>query len=288
MVLLSALRPRHWLKNLLVVVAPLTAGSMTMLAGYQLLIAFVSLSFAASAMYLVNDVRDRSRDQDHPSKRFRAIASGKVTPATAFALAAVLLGISGALGWLLSPAFFATVVAYVVATLVYSLWLKSAPAVDIVLLASFFVLRIFAGGLATQVEVSSWLLATSFFAFLSIAAAKRVVELSVMAESSEGGFVSGRGYVSTDLGVVQTVGVGVGISSALLLGLYVETGIAASNFSSPQLLWLTVPLWIYWVLRFWIIVSRGKVDHDPIEFVLKDWISYAVVVALALLLVIAQ
>jgi 4-hydroxybenzoate polyprenyltransferase len=200
----------------------------------------------------------------------------------------VLLGISGALGWLLSPAFFATVVAYVVATLVYSLWLKSVPAVDIVLLASFFVLRIFAGGLATQVEVSSWLLATSFFAFLSIAAAKRVVELSVMAESSEGGFVSGRGYVSTDLGVVQTVGVGVGISSALLLGLYVETGIAASNFSSPQLLWLTVPLWIYWVLRFWIIVSRGKVDHDPIEFVLKDWISYAVVVALALLLVIAQ
>ena len=285
---ISALRPRHWLKNLLVVVAPLSAGSITLPTSLQLLVAFAALSLAASSMYLVNDVLDRSKDREHPSKRLRAIASGIVSPAQALVLSSVLGVLSGVLGWYLSPSFFGLVMSYLFATLVYSIWLKSAPAVDIVTLAGFFVLRIFAGGLATGTDVSTWLLATSFFAFLSIAAAKRVVELRFVVEKVEGQLNNGRGYVASDLGPVQTAGIGVGISSALLLGLYVETGIGAASFSNPQVLWLTVPLWTYWILRFWIIVSRGKVDHDPIEFVLRDWISYLVIGAFVLLLVVAQ
>ena len=288
MLLLSAIRPRHWLKNLLVLVAPLGAGALTAGNAVAIMGAFVALSLTASAMYLVNDVRDKNRDRLHPAKRHRAIASGRLAPWAALVSAGALLIPAGIVSWAVSPAFFAIVGAYFVATMLYSFWLKTAPAIDIVMLSGFFVLRIVAGGIAVQVDVSSWLLATSFFVFLSIAAAKRVIELQVMEPSRDGGRVGGRGYVSSDRDVVLAAGVGAGIASALLLGLFVESGVASLRLQLPQLLWLSIPLWIYWVLRFWLIVSRGKVDHDPVEFVLKDWVSYLTAAVMVLLAYVAQ
>jgi len=285
---LSAIRPRHWLKNLLVLVAPLGAGALT--PGHALAIggAFGALSLTASAMYLVNDVWDKDKDRLHPAKRHRAIASGRLSPRVALVSAGALLVPAGIVSWAVSPAFFAIVGAYFVAAMLYSFWLKTAPAIDIVMLAGFFVLRIVGGGIAVQVDVSSWLLATSFFVFLSIAAAKRVIELQVMEPSLDGGPVGGRGYVSSDRDVVLAAGVGAGIASTLLLGLFVESGAASLSLQAPQLLWLSIPVWVYWVLRFWLIVSRGKVGHDPVEFVLKDWVSYLTVTVMVLLVYAAQ
>jgi 4-hydroxybenzoate polyprenyltransferase len=283
-----AMRPRHWLKNLLILVAPLGAAALTPNNVGAILGAFLGFSLTASATYLVNDVADRHRDRAHPHKQHRAIAAGRVHVAAALAVAGVLLVVAGIVSWLVSPAFLAVVAAYLVATILYSFWLKTAPAVDIVMLALFFVLRIIAGGIAVEVAVSSWLLATSFFVFLSIAAAKRVIELKTMRSSTDAVFVGGRGYLASDHDVVLTAGVGSGIASALLLGLYLESGSANLGLEVPQLMWLAIPLWIYWLLRFWIFVSRDKVNHDPVEFVLKDWVSYMTVTAMAALVYLAQ
>lgn len=135
--LFSAIRPKHWLKNLLVLVAPLGAAALTLENIGAVLGAFLGLSLTASATYLVNDVVDRDKDRAHSHKRHRAIAAGRVSPAAALAIAAVLLVVAGTLSWFVSPAFLAVVASYLVATLFYSFWLKTAPAIDIVMLALF-------------------------------------------------------------------------------------------------------------------------------------------------------
>ena len=282
------MRPRHWVKNLLILVAPLGAGVLSLSNFYQLALGIVALSLSASAMYMVNDVRDVDMDRLHPSKSNRAIASGKISTGGALALAALLLIASAVLGWVVSFSFFLLLGVYVMAVLTYSWWLKAVPAVDIVLLALLFVLRIVAGAIATNVEVSAWLLATSFFAFLSIATGKRVVELDLVDETATRGAQTGRGYLRSDYGVMTAVGISIGIASSLLLGLYVEVGDAAQQMNRPELLWVAVPVWVYWIIRFWLLVSRGKVDNDPIEFVLRDRISYLAIVAFFILFFMAR
>lgn len=287
MKLLSAVRPRHWVKNLLIFVAPLGAGALSLSNLYQLALGIVALSLSASAMYLVNDVRDIDTDRLHPSKRNRAISSGEISIGGALALAALLIIVSAILGWVVSFSFLLLLGIYVMAVLSYSWWLKAVPAVDIVLLALLFVLRIVSGAIATNVEVSAWLLATSFFAFLSIATGKRVVELDLMAEAVTRGAETGRGYSRSDYGVMTAAGISIGIASGVLLALYVEVGDAAQQMNRPELLWLAIPVWVYWIIRFWLLVSRGKVDNDPIEFVLRDRISYFAVVGFLILLFMA-
>lgn len=288
MMLLAALRPRHWVKNLLIFVAPLGAGALSPSNWYQLALAFVALSLSASSMYLVNDIRDIKADRLHPSKRNRAIASGKISTGTALGLASSLIIASAILGWVLSLYFLLALGVYVFLSVSYSWWLKAVPAIDIVLLASLFVLRIFAGAVAIDVEVSIWLLGTSFFAFLSIATGKRVVELDLLDEVIARGGETGRGYLRSDYGVMTSAGISIGIASGVLLALYVEVGDAAQQMNRPELLWLAIPIWTYWIIRFWLLVSRGKVDSDPIEFVLQDLMSYVAVVGFLILLLVAR
>lgn len=273
---LSALRIRHWVKNLLVFVAPVGAGETNLETFSTLLLVFIALSFAASSTYLINDVRDIQQDILHPSKRFRAVASGRISPKTAIAIGMVLLVASMAVGAFVSTYVLLAIALYTGTATLYSVWLKRVPALDIVVLASLFVLRIFAGALAVSVEVSSWLLAISFFVFLSLAGAKRFVELSLPNLGAGNEPVHGRGYVQSDRAIIQIGGFGSGLISAMLIGQYIESTDQALVEGAPELLWLAVPLWVYWVFRFWILLSRGQVADDPVEFVLGDGVSYIV------------
>jgi len=286
MVLFSVLRPRHWLKNLLVFVVPVAASVLDWGTLFDSALAFVALSFAASSTYAINDVLDRGSDRKHPAKRRRAVASGRVTARAALVLAGLSLASSFLVALFVSVSLLGLVLIYFGMTVSYSLWLKSFPAVDIVLLATFFVLRIFAGGLATGLPVSDWLLATSFFAFLSLASAKRAVELLMMGSSAPGP-ISGRGYHSGDKEIVTVVGVAAGLGAAILLGLYVEDTTDNGGSVLGLLLWVIPGLWVYWVMRLWIIVNRGQLDYDPIDFVMKDRVTYALGVVVSVVFFVA-
>ena len=274
MVLFSVLRPRHWLKNLLVFVVPIAASAFDRQTLLSASLAFVALSFAASGSYALNDLLDRESDRKHPTKQSRAIAAGKVGIRAALGIATFMLLGSLAVAQVINPRLLGLVVIYVVATLAYSILLKSLPAVDIVLLAGFFVLRVFAGALATGLGASNWLLATSFFAFLSLAAAKRVVEMSTVGSSLTGP-INRRGYRPEDREVVTAVGVSSGLGAGILLCLYIESASVFGFSSLSGLLWMIPVLWVYWLIRLWLIVSRGRLDHDPIDFVLRDRVTYA-------------
>ena len=276
-VIFRALRPRHWVKNLLVMVAPVGAGVATFENFASLVLSFISLSAAASATYLLNDVRDREQDALHPTKKARAVASGLLKPAPAVLLALSLVTVALLFISFVNTLALVAVVGYLAASTLYSWRLKQVPALDIVILASLFVLRIFVGALAVEVEVSNWLLATSFFVFLSLAAAKRFIELSMPDLGNGNELVHGRGYLPSDRLIIQIGGLSSGLIAAMLLGQFVESGETASGVGLTELMWLVVPLWVYWISRLWILVSRGRVEHDPVEFVLKDRVSYVVV-----------
>ncbi len=287
MVLIESMWVRHWAKNLLVLLAPLGAGVLSLQSLMDLGLSFLSLSLAASSTYLVNDMFDRDRDRIHPSKRQRPIATGSLKLRWALFAASGLLILSLALGLVVSGSVFALIVAYTVVSVFYSLWLKKLVALDIVVLAGLFVLRIYVGAAAVLVDVSSWLLATSFFVFFGIASGKRVIELSLIQAQGLNGLLKGRGYSTDDLASVKMGGVASGFSAALLMGMYIESASVSVDFGLPQVLWIAVPLWLFWVSRFWALVSRGEINHDPIEFIVRDRMSYAVLILLFLVYLIA-
>ena len=183
--LLSALRPRQWLKNALVAAAPLAGGEIFQWAvAGRVLVLFVLLCAVSAAGYVLNDVRDIEYDRAHPDKRHRAIASGAISPTTALGFAALL--VASALFCaqaMFGVAVTALLAAYIVTTASYSLWLKSVPGVEMVVLSAGFLLRAVIGGSGTGTVVSGWFLVVICASALLVVSGKRSSELSREVES---------------------------------------------------------------------------------------------------------
>lgn len=184
---LSALRVRQWVKNGLVFVAPAAAGTLwqrtTMV---HTVAAFFSFSCIASFIYVVNDIRDVADDRNHPTKRFRAIAAGDVSPTRALFIAGAL-AVIGALipSWChVLAGFYVVAALYIVEALSYVLGVKRIPVVETVFVASGFFLRAYAGAAASGIPVSEWFLVVISFGALFLVVGKRSAELRTAGESS--------------------------------------------------------------------------------------------------------
>lgn len=182
---LRAVRPRQWVKNFLVILAPLAGGVLfrpAVLTGVAL--AFVAFCLVSSAVYLLNDIRDVDEDRLHPRKRFRPIAAGELAVPVATAMA-VVLGLGGlALGTWVDIGLGITLAVYVVIQILYSTVLKHLPVIDLAVVSSGFLLRAIAGGVAVDVPLTQWFLLVASFGSLFMVAGKRYSELiSVGAEA---------------------------------------------------------------------------------------------------------
>lgn len=173
----AALRPRQWIKNVLVLAAPFVGGGVTTRSQLvDLLIAFLCFCAAASAVYLVNDIRDVEADRAHPTKRYRPIAAGLVPPLTAGVVAVVLFAAALAASWLAPWQFTVVLAVYVAVQLSYCFGLKHQPVLDICIVASGFLLRAIAGGTAVGIPLSQWFLLSAGFGSLFMVAGKRYAE----------------------------------------------------------------------------------------------------------------
>jgi 4-hydroxybenzoate polyprenyltransferase len=159
--------------------------------------------------------------------------------------------------------------------------------VDVFVLAGFYVLRILAGAAATDVPVSHWLLALSLFGFLSLALAKRFVEVSALGARAESR-VGGRGYIAGDAQVLGWLGVASGSLSVLVLALYITSRDVTALYGHPAVLWFACPLMLYWISRVWLLAHRGDLHEDPLVFALRDPPSYLVAAATALVMFAAS
>jgi len=285
--LLKALRPQQWAKNVLLAVPLIVSHQVGHLSDVMAVaVAFVAFGLAASAIYLVNDLLDLEADRQHPTKCRRPFASGRV-PVQVGAMAVIPMLIAAALLALgmLPVGFVAMLGIYVTLSLAYSLVLKRKMLVDVFCLAGLYTLRILAGAVAIGVVVSPWLLAFSMFLFLSLAFVKRYSELKLMAPSQAG--VRGRGYVAGDLETFRSMGPTSGYLAVLVLCLYINSADVLKLYHRPALLWLVCPVVLYWITRIWFLVQRYEMPDDPVNFALRDRVSYlagaliAVIVALA-------
>ena len=175
---LRAMRPKQWVKNILVFAAPVAAG---VLFDPRVLVntlwAFVAFSLISASIYLINDIRDVDADRLHPKKRFRPIAAGELgrTPATVLAGVTMLASLS--LGWWVAPMLCITLAVYWVLQVGYSMFLKHQPIIDLAVVSSGFLLRAVAGGVASGIELSQWFLLVASFGSLYMVAGKRYSEM---------------------------------------------------------------------------------------------------------------
>jgi decaprenyl-phosphate phosphoribosyltransferase len=263
------MRPRQWLKNVLVFAAPLAAGSIfepDVLV--PSLIAFVAFCLISSSTYVINDLRDVSADQQHPTKRSRPIPAGQLPRTAAIVEAVVLALLAVVIAAAARPELVAVVVVYFVFTLAYSMFLKHEPVIELALLAMGFLLRAIAGGVASDLPISQWFLIVAGFGSLFMAAGKRASELQAANAAGEGNAATQRkslaGYTPGYLRFVWGTAAAVTISAYCLWAF----DVASQPASFPWAEWSIVPF-VLAILRYAVVIDNGH-GEAPEDAVLRD------------------
>ena len=268
--MLKALRPKQWVKNVLVVAAPLAAGldGLDSRVALDVLIALVAFCAAASAIYLINDARDVDADRAHPTKRYRPIAAGVLPVGLAYGMSIVLIVFSVGISFLSSSQWPLAVVmaVYISLQLGYCFGWKHQPVIDIALVSSGFMLRTMAGGVAAGIDLSQWFLLVAAFGSLFMAAGKRYSELLLAERSGAKIRKSLEGYTGTYLRFVWTLSATTVVLAYALWGF--EMGKQAGSGGS---LWYEISMIPFTVaiLRYASDVDRGE-GGAPDEIALSD------------------
>ena len=270
---LEGIRIHQWLKNLLVFLPILPVlGHLEFDQISRTLIAFFAFSFIGTSVYVMNDFLDLESDRTHPRKRRRPFASGEIPIKTGLILSLLFLVSGFSLAFMASSALAGVLLLYFVITSAYSLRLKRAPIVDVIVLAALYVFRVVAGALAADLRITFWILAFSAFLFFSLALVKRCAELRSMVNEGKKS-VAGRGYHIEDEQVLQSLGTASGLMSVVVLGIYITAPTTSQAFSQPDLLGLLCFILLYWIGRIWIKAHRGQMHDDPVLFAVRDRIS---------------
>jgi 4-hydroxybenzoate polyprenyltransferase len=285
--IVRALRVEQWVKNLLVFMPLLVAREAVNLALYaDAFLAFVSFSLCASAVYLTNDLVDIEADRRHAIKRRRPIAAGDISIGLGWTLAAVTLTAGLGIATFLPHVFAGVLLVYLIVTTCYTLRWKHVPLVDVLVLAMLYTGRVIAGGAATYVVPSPWLLGFSLFLFLSLAFVKRFAELRALAANQSS--LKVRGYFASDLDLITINGTVSGYCAVLVAALYINSDGVTRIYRHPELLWFVCPLLLYWISRMWMLAHRGDLHEDPVLFATHDATSWIVGILIAAVLLAAR
>lgn len=263
--MIKACRPKQWPKNVLVFVAPAAAGVIT--DGYRLrltIVGFIAFCMVSSATYLLNDILDVESDRKHPTKCNRPIAAGVVPIPLGIAMAIVLF--IGGLGVAMidNHQLALVVTTYAVLTTTYSLFLKTIPVLDLVILSAGFILRLLGGAYAAEVPVSDWFLIISLFGSLFIASAKRFAEKKELGDRAAELRPTLGEYSLEYLGFLRAVAV------AALVMSYCMWAVERAHLddASPWAQLSIIPFLIA-VLRYALLVDQGK-GSAPEDVILHD------------------
>ena len=269
------MRPRQWVKNVLVLAAPFAAGRLFGAeVALELAIAFVAFALAASGIYLFNDANDVEADRAHPTKRNRPVAAGIVSPRLALAIGVVLLAGALAISVLASPQLVIVIAVYAAVQLSYCYWLKHQPVLDICIVASGFLLRAIAGGAATGIPLSQWFLLAAGFGSLFMVAGKRYAEMRLAERTGAKIRKSLERYTASYLRFVWA------LSATILIMTY---GLWAFEirFAQPETnIWSVVSIvpFVVAVLRYAVDVDCGN-GGEPEDIALGDRVLQVLAVA---------
>jgi 4-hydroxybenzoate polyprenyltransferase len=264
--LIKSMRPRQWTKNVFVFVPLFFDRKLTDPESVlRTLAAFVLLCLMSSAVYLMNDLVDIEKDRQHPVKKNRPLPAGELSPTVA-AVTAVILAVSSlAAGYILSPTLALILLLYLLIQIAYSLWLKNVVLVDVLVVASGFLLRIAAGVAVIEVErFSPWLYVFSGFLALFLVVGKRRHELVLLGDSGASHRTILSEYnidlIDRILGIVTT-----GAVVAYSLYTFLSEGLPANHA-----MMLTIPFVLYAIFRWLYLIHVRHEGGAPEEVVLRD------------------
>ncbi|RYZ86351.1 MAG: UbiA family prenyltransferase [Proteobacteria bacterium] len=278
-------RYHQWAKNLLIFL-PLFLSHAYQADLWKIsVLAFVAFSFTASSIYILNDLFDLEADRKHPKKRQRPFASGALSITQGLILYGITTSIALIMALLINPGFLICLLIYFLANLAYTLRLKQVHSLDIIMLAGMYTIRIIAGSETTGIEVSQWLLGFSTFLFFGLAALKRFVEVSSLAAGER---AAGRGYFAEDKVPLAALGGASSLMACLVLALYFNSPAVYQLYQKPDILWLILPIHMYWVSSIWILASRGQIDDDPVLYTIKSRTTYVLAAIVGLIVYLAM
>ena len=262
--LIAAIRPKQWTKNLL-----LFAGFLFTLDKTQVLhsLSLAALGFGvfcllSGATYIINDIADVDSDRLHPKKRFRPIASGDLPIPAAITAAVIITVIAAAASTTLGGRFEIAAAVYFFLTLSYSFWLKQVVIIDLLILASGFVLRAIAGAWAINVGISAWLVLCTLLLALFLGIEKRQSQLLAVQKGRQGGRRILNEYSTEMLDQMSTI-----VTSALLMSYALYT-IQSDSALKHHYLMATIPFVLYGIFRYLYLVHRRGVGESPDEVLL--------------------
>jgi decaprenyl-phosphate phosphoribosyltransferase len=262
---LRALRPKQWVKNVLVLAAPFAGGVIARQEFWPAIAAaFGAFCLVSSAIYITNDIRDAEADRAHPVKSRRPFAAGELRPAVGWAMAAALLAAGLALAALANWPLFAVLASYVVLQALYVLWLKRLPILDIALVCSGFLLRALAGVAACNLELSQWFLLVASFGSLFVVAGKRYSELKTLGAQA-GTRHSLEGYTPSFLRTVWAAALAI-VTVCYSLWAFEQTGNYLWGVDWPV---LSIAPFTLALLRYGMAIDAGKAE-EPENVAFRD------------------
>ncbi|MBS1911482.1 MAG: decaprenyl-phosphate phosphoribosyltransferase [Bacteroidetes bacterium] len=259
------MRPAHWLKNVFVF-APLVFGKVLTDSSRVLLSleTFVAFCLVSSAVYIVNDIADRTADAEHPVKRLRPIASGRIGVRAAAVEAGVLLVASGLMVAMLPWQTALCISVYAALNAAYSFGLKHVVIVDVFIIAGGFMLRVLAGAKAVSVEASEWLMICTMFLALFLAIAKRRSELNHIGRGESRKVLDD--YTPELVRLILNVSV---MGAIVSYTLYTVSDHAHRFFNTNKLIY-TVPFVMYGIFRYLYLDEKQQTAENPVSIVLRD------------------
>lgn len=278
--LVISARPRQWLKNFSVFAAIVFSGELFETDKlFPVMGIFIIFSMLVSGTYIINDVVDRKKDRLHHLKKFRPVAAGKLSVKAAIVGAVLTSGAGLYLSYFISPLLFIISVLFVFIQLIYSLYLKKIILLDVIAIATTFMLRVFAGSIVVATSLSSWLILTTMMLALFLAVGKRRLELTMLGDRASGHrdilshyptlLLDGYTFIMAAC-TLLTYSLFTFNETHVNTGRRLILGFLPPTIASPKWLMITIPLVVYGVFRYLYILYEKKEGEAPERVLLSD------------------
>jgi decaprenyl-phosphate phosphoribosyltransferase len=265
--IVKLIRPKHWIKNLFLLIPVFFAGSLFQIERIEILgLGIIAFCLVASAVYIINDLKDIEVDRIHPLKKERPLASGAVSKSKATVLLVVLILIGLSLSYWLNPIFFYLICIYLVLNVTYSFGLKNISIVDLFIVSLGFLIRIYSGGILAGVEVSHWLAIMILLLSLFLVLAKRRDDIVLQAKSQAVIRKTSSSYNLEFINACLTIFAAVIVVSYIM---YTVSPEVVDRFNSPYL-FATTPFVIAGIMRYLQITIVEMNSGSPTSILVKD------------------
>ena len=258
---LKLIRPTNWIKNIIIIIPLFLGNKFNITDSVNLLIGIISFSLMSSVGYIINEIRDIEKDRQHSIKKNRPLANGSANVKKSFYLAIVLFSLAVFLSTLINTYALLILIGYFLLNYFYSIKGKSVRFVDILILSSFYLIRVIYGGVIVDVPLTGWFVATISMIVFSISINKRYMELKISVLEN----LPGRGYNREDMQLLHGLMLNFSVAALILLNIHAYFVLQIQAYYFYCLINIITP----GIIFFYFDYSKNKSD-DPIEKIIKN------------------